>query len=196
MAFNSYIKVYFCNMNLLTGSLISPVIFEWALCVLMKAVDEIELAHSWTDTEHEEELQIWASRCAWSKIWRQSMISDFWVLFTLGRIACTFSGDASLPSPPHQVSLCERRGAVLGSLPGSCCYYFTDRIIVQSWVCCMFWFCFYFFSLPGMAVLSVVEKRNLVTPLEIKTLDLQHIFLVYLIIHWELLRNPNDLVFI
>lgn len=30
------------------------------------------------------------------------MISDFGILFTLGIIACSFSGDASLPSSPRK----------------------------------------------------------------------------------------------
>lgn len=144
--FNNYIKVYiFCNMSLLTSSLFLMcylnVLCNW---VVMKALDVIELPHTWTGPEHKEELQIWASHYAWSKIWRHSMIWDFWVLFTLGIIAFIFSGNASLPSSPPESSLCERWRVALGSFPWACCHYFTGRIMVQSWACYLFCFCLLF----------------------------------------------------
>lgn len=65
----------------------------------------------------------------------------------------------------------------------------TQRRITERVVC---GFILLLLSLPGMAILSTLEERSLVTPLEIKPWVLEHIFLLYLIIHWKPLR-PNDL---
>lgn len=124
------------------------------------------------------------------------MISDNWILFTLGIIASTFSGYVSFCSSPHQGSLCEM-WRVIGLLPWSCCHYFSNRKMVLSCACCMPCLCFpfsfcLFFVLPGMTVLSAWGERNLVMPLEIKSLELEHTFLVYLIFHWELLRTHSN----
>lgn len=71
----------------------------------------------------------------------------------------------------------------------SCDSAVAQRQIIEHVVC---GFILLLFLLPGMAILSTLEGRSLVTPLEIKPLVLEHIFLLYLIIHWKPLR-PNDL---
>lgn len=55
----------------------------------------------------------------------------------------------------------------------------AQRRITERVVC---GFILLLLSLPGMAILSTLEERSLVTPLEIKPWVLEHIFLLYLII--------------
>lgn len=70
---------------------------------------------------------------------------------------------------------------MLGSPSGPRCHWFTGKMIVQG--CALNALCFVLLFLPGMAIHSTLGERNLRTSLAIKPLELESVFLIYLIIH-------------
>lgn len=119
------------------------------------------------------------------------MTSDFWVLFTMGIIAFPSCADATpRPALPTE-ALSGRGGGRTWLIPNEPAVIIsqTGEWHRAAWACGVF--CFrlhFFFSLSGMT--------SLVAPLEINPLDLEYIFFDVVNYSLELLRNPDDLVFI